>query len=48
MSNKEKIVISPVTRIEGHAKITIDLDENKNVEDARLHVTQYRGFEKNV
>jgi NAD-reducing hydrogenase large subunit len=43
---KEKIIISPVTRIEGHAKITIDLDENKNVEDARLHVTQYRGFEK--
>ena len=46
MSNKEKIVISPVTRIEGHAKITIDLDENKKVEDARIHVTQYRGFEK--
>lgn len=46
MGNKEKIVISPVTRIEGHAKITIDLDENRNVEDARLHVTQYRGFEK--
>ena len=46
MSKKEKIVISPVTRIEGHAKITIDLDENKNVEDARIHVTQYRGFEK--
>ncbi|MGB6327975.1 MAG: Ni/Fe hydrogenase subunit alpha [Halarcobacter sp.] len=46
MAKKEKIVISPVTRIEGHAKITIDLDENKNVEDARIHVTQYRGFEK--
>ena len=43
---KEKIVISPVTRIEGHAKITIDLDEQKKVEDARIHVTQYRGFEK--
>lgn len=43
---KEKIVISPVTRIEGHAKITINLDENKKVEDARIHVTQYRGFEK--
>lgn len=48
MSNKEKntIVIDPVTRIEGHAKITIDLDENQKVEDARIHVTQYRGFEK--
>ncbi|WP_321469735.1 Ni/Fe hydrogenase subunit alpha [Halarcobacter sp.] len=42
----EKIVISPVTRIEGHAKITIDLNEKKEVEDARIHVTQYRGFEK--
>jgi NAD-reducing hydrogenase large subunit len=40
------IVIDPVTRIEGHAKITIDLDENGKVEDAKIHVTQYRGFEK--
>ena len=40
------ITIDPVTRIEGHAKITIDLSEDKKVEDARLHVTQYRGFEK--
>jgi NAD-reducing hydrogenase large subunit len=40
------IVIDPVTRIEGHAKITIDLDESGKVEDAKLHVTQYRGFEK--
>lgn len=45
MKNK-KIIIDPVTRIEGHAKITIDLDENSNVEDAKIHVTQYRGFEK--
>ncbi|XPV68284.1 MAG: Ni/Fe hydrogenase subunit alpha [Halarcobacter sp.] len=44
--SKQTIVIEPVTRIEGHAKITIDLDENKKVEDARIHVTQYRGFEK--
>jgi len=42
----EKIVIDPVTRIEGHAKITIQLDEQKQVEHARLHVTQFRGFEK--
>ncbi|MDD2356992.1 MAG: Ni/Fe hydrogenase subunit alpha [Thiovulaceae bacterium] len=40
------ITIDPVTRIEGHAKITIDLNEDGTVEDARLHVTQYRGFEK--
>ena len=43
---KKKIVISPVTRIEGHAKITIDLNEQGGVDDARIHVTQYRGFEK--
>lgn len=40
------ITIDPVTRIEGHAKITIDLDENGKIEDAKIHVTQYRGFEK--
>lgn len=45
MENR-KIIIDPVTRIEGHAKITIDLDENGKVEDAKIHVTQYRGFEK--
>lgn len=42
----KKITIDPVTRIEGHAKITIDLDERGKVEDAKIHVTQYRGFEK--
>ena len=42
----KKIIIDPVTRIEGHAKITIDLDKQGKVDDARLHVTQYRGFEK--
>ncbi len=41
-----KITIEPVTRIEGHGKVTIHLDDNGNVEQARLHVTQVRGFEK--
>ncbi|DAB28667.1 MAG: NADP oxidoreductase [Sulfurimonas sp. RIFOXYD12_FULL_33_39] len=45
MENK-KIIIDPVTRIEGHAKITIDLDDSGKVKDAKIHVTQYRGFEK--
>jgi NAD-reducing hydrogenase large subunit len=40
------IVIDPITRIEGHSKITIQLDNEGRVEDARFHVTQYRGFEK--
>jgi NAD-reducing hydrogenase large subunit len=40
------IVIDPVTRIEGHSKITLHLNEEGRVEDARFHVTQFRGFEK--
>ncbi len=43
---KNTITISPVTRIEGHAKITIQLNDNGQVEDARLHVNEFRGFEK--
>ncbi|GHS89303.1 NADP oxidoreductase [Campylobacterota bacterium] len=40
------ITINPVTRIEGHAKITIKLDDSGAVAGANLHVTQFRGFEK--
>ena len=40
------IVIDPVTRIEGHAKISLFLDDQGEVEDARFHVVEYRGFEK--
>lgn len=40
------ILINPITRIEGHAKITIELDEQGAVSDAHFHVTQVRGFEK--
>jgi NAD-reducing hydrogenase large subunit len=35
-----------VTRIEGHAKISIFLDDNGQVSDARFHVTEFRGFER--
>src|SRR5512147_1660971 len=42
----QTIVIDPVTRIEGHAKITIHLDDDGSVADARFHVTEFRGFEK--
>ena len=41
-----QIVIDPVTRIEGHAKITIHFNDQGTVEDARFHVTEFRGFEK--
>src|SRR4030067_2303978 len=40
------IVITPVTRIEGHAKVTIFLGKDDSVREARFHVTQFRGFEK--
>lgn len=46
MEERRTIVIDPVTRIEGHAKITLQLDEQGHVEDAHFHVTQFRGFEK--
>src|SRR5262249_22700139 len=42
----QRIVIDPVTRIEGHAKITIMLDDSGDVSDAQFHVTEFRGFEK--
>ena len=41
-----QITIDPVTRIEGHAKITIQLDDAGVVQDAKFHITQFRGFEK--
>jgi NAD-reducing hydrogenase large subunit len=40
------LVIDPVTRIEGHAKVTIQLDDAGNVSDAVFHVVEFRGFEK--
>jgi NAD-reducing hydrogenase large subunit len=42
----QQILIEPITRIEGHGKITIQLDSSGNVSDAQVHVTQFRGFEK--
>jgi NAD-reducing hydrogenase large subunit len=41
-----EIIIDPVTRIEGHSKITIQLDDSGQVVDAHFHVTQFRGFER--
>ena len=40
------ITIAPVTRVEGHAKITIQLDEAGNVADTQVNVVELRGFEK--
>ena len=41
-----KITIDPITRIEGHSKITLHLDDQGAVQEAYFHVTQFRGFEK--
>ena len=42
----QTITIDPVTRLEGHGKITIQLNGQGEVEDAHFHVTQVRGFER--
>src|SRR5581483_8548331 len=42
----QRIVIDPVTRIEGHAKISIFLDDAGQVSGARFHIAEFRGFEK--
>ncbi len=45
-TSNRTVVIDPVTRIEGHAKISIFLNEAGDVDNARFHVVEYRGFEK--
>ena len=42
----KRIVIEPVTRVEGHGKVTILLDEESRVKQARLHIVEFRGFER--
>ena len=42
------ITINPVSRIEGHAKINVYLNDEGRVDDAQFMVTQFRGFEKFV
>jgi NAD-reducing hydrogenase large subunit len=43
-----KITIDPVTRVEGHGKVTIHLDDEGNVAQSRLHIVEFRGFERFV
>ena len=42
----KRIVIEPLTRVEGHGKVTLLQDKNHNIRQARLHITEFRGFEK--
>ena len=44
--SSKRIVIEPVTRVEGHGKVTILLDDENRVEQARLHIVEFRGFER--
>jgi NAD-reducing hydrogenase large subunit len=48
MNENTKIVINPVTRIEGHAKVTIRLGDDGKVDKARMHIVEFRGFERFV
>ncbi len=43
-----RVVIEPVTRVEGHGKVTLLLDEDDHVQQARFHIVEFRGFEKFV
>jgi NAD-reducing hydrogenase large subunit len=43
-----KIVIDPVTRVEGHGKVTIRIDDDDKVVQTRLHIVEFRGFERFV
>ena len=44
--NLKRVVIDPVSRVEGHGKVTLLLDENNKVKQARLHIVEFRGFER--
>jgi NAD-reducing hydrogenase large subunit len=44
----QKITIEPVTRVEGHGKVTIHLDNDGKIEQTRLHIVEFRGFERFV
>ena len=44
--NLRRITIEPVTRVEGHGKVSLLLDEANQVRQARLHIVEFRGFER--
>jgi NAD-reducing hydrogenase large subunit len=44
--NLKRVAIDPVSRVEGHGKITLLLDQDKKVKQARLHIVEFRGFER--
>jgi NAD-reducing hydrogenase large subunit len=44
----KRVVIEPVTRIEGHGKVSLLLDDEGGIHSARFHVVEFRGFERFV
>ncbi|HLP99144.1 MAG TPA: Ni/Fe hydrogenase subunit alpha [Sideroxyarcus sp.] len=44
--NLRRVAIDPVSRVEGHGKVTLLLDENDRIHQVRLHIVEFRGFEK--
>ncbi|MCP4994819.1 MAG: Ni/Fe hydrogenase subunit alpha [Gammaproteobacteria bacterium] len=46
MAKTRIIEINPITRVEGHGMVTIHLDDHNNVKEARLHIVEFRGFER--
>lgn len=44
--NLRRVAIDPVSRVEGHGKVTILLDEDNKVHQVRLHIVEFRGFER--
>lgn len=42
----QKLVIDPVTRVEGHGKVTVHMDDQNKVKDAFFHIIEFRGFER--
>jgi NAD-reducing hydrogenase large subunit len=45
-SSFKRVAIDAVTRVEGHGKVTILLDQHNRVQQARLHIIEFRGFER--
>ncbi|HUW00254.1 MAG TPA: nickel-dependent hydrogenase large subunit, partial [Gallionella sp.] len=44
--NLRRVAIDPLSRVEGHGKVTLLMDENDRVHQVRLHIVEFRGFEK--
>jgi len=45
-ANLQRLVIEPLSRVEGHGKVTLLVDEDRHVRQARLHIVEFRGFER--